>query len=200
MNSEQIEEWAALEAVGALEGESREAFHAYLAQADAAQKAEISDFNDLVGLLAKASFAQCPPPPELKGKVMQRICSVASGESPKQPEAAKPDNNSQTFSFIRKNEGEWKSLPVKGARAKELVVDPRRGYTLMLMELDAGVEYPGHHHSGPEDCFVLSGDLHAEGEVLYAGDFHHAEGGSDHGISFTENGCQLLLVVQTQDY
>ena len=34
----------------------------------------------------------------------------------------------------------------------------------------------------------------------YSGDFHHAEGDSDHGESFTENGCTLLVMVSTDDY
>jgi len=37
-------------------------------------------------------------------------------------------------------------------------------------------------------------------EVLHGGDFHHAEEESDHGESFTENGCTLLVMVATADY
>jgi hypothetical protein len=38
------------------------------------------------------------------------------------------------------------------------------------------------------------------GRRLVAGDFHHAEGGSDHGELFTEEGCRVLLVVPPEDY
>ncbi|MCY7363196.1 MAG: hypothetical protein LH629_14190, partial [Ignavibacteria bacterium] len=57
-----------------------------------------------------------------------------------------------------------------------------------------------HHHSGAEECYVISGDVYAQGTVLGPGDFHHAEGGSDHEMLYTKNGCTLLLVVEPKDY
>jgi hypothetical protein len=53
---------------------------------------------------------------------------------------------------------------------------------------------------GPEERFVVSGDFHVEGRVLHAGGFHHAQAESDHGESFTEGGCRLLVMVATDDY
>jgi hypothetical protein len=63
-----------------------------------------------------------------------------------------------------------------------------------------GVRFPPHHHTGDEECYVISGSLIACGRRLVAGDFHHAEGGSDHGELFTEEGCRVLLVVPPEDY
>ena len=47
---------------------------------------------------------------------------------------------------------------------------------------------------------VISGSLCIEGHVLRAGDFHHAEGDSDHGEAWTDEGVELLLVASASDY
>ena len=72
--------------------------------------------------------------------------------------------------------------------------------TTLLIDLAPGTRYPIHHHHGGEECFVVSGDFHVEGRCLGAGDFHHAEGATDHGESFTEHGCRLLIVADAADY
>src|SRR5262249_54034568 len=100
----------------------------------------------------------------------------------------------------RASEGEWKTLPIPGVRCKELAHDARRGLSVKLYELAPGSTFPSHRHSGPEECFVLSGDFHVEGTVLHAGDFHHAPPQSDHRLSSTVTGCQLLVVVADIDY
>ena len=87
-----------------------------------------------------------------------------------------------------------------GVRVKDLVADTRRGLSVQLYELAPGARFPTHHHSGPEECYVVSGDFHVEGRVLHGGDFHHADAESDHDESFTEKGCTLLVMVATADY
>ena len=57
-----------------------------------------------------------------------------------------------------------------------------------------------HHHSGPEECFVISGSVNVEGRLLRAGDFHHAEGDSDHAELWTDEGVEVLLVASASDY
>ena len=63
-----------------------------------------------------------------------------------------------------------------------------------------GARFPAHHHGGDEECYVLSGSLYACGRKIGPGDFHHADGGSDHGELWTDEGCQVLLVVPPEDY
>ena len=38
------------------------------------------------------------------------------------------------------------------------------------------------------------------GQRLFAGDFHYAEAGSDHGELSTETGAEVLLVAAASDY
>ena len=47
---------------------------------------------------------------------------------------------------------------------------------------------------------MIRGSLIVEGQVLRAGDFHHAEGGSDHGELRTDEGVEVLLVAAASDY
>jgi hypothetical protein len=47
---------------------------------------------------------------------------------------------------------------------------------------------------------VIRGSLTVEGRVLHAGDFHHAEGDSDHGEQWTDAGVEVLLVAAASDY
>ena len=70
----------------------------------------------------------------------------------------------------------------------------------MLLKGEPGARYPAHRHSGPEECYVISGSVNIEGQVLRAGDFHHAEGESDHGELWTDEGVEVLLVAAASDY
>ena len=47
---------------------------------------------------------------------------------------------------------------------------------------------------------MISGSVIVEGRVLRAGDFHHAEGGSDHEEIWTDEGAEVLLVAAASDY
>ena len=46
---------------------------------------------------------------------------------------------------------------------------------------------------------MINGSLHVEGRLLRAGDFHHAEGDSDHGELWIEDGVEVLLVGSASD-
>jgi anti-sigma factor ChrR (cupin superfamily) len=189
MNPELLVEMAALKAVGAMSHEADGKVQELLSAADADTRAEALRLQDDAALLAVAQTSARKPSGALKGKILAR---VQSGELSKA--AANP------FFTIGRNEGQWLTLPIPGVRVKDLSVDARRGTSVKLYELAAGAHFPEHHHSGPEECYVLAGDFHVEGRVLHAGDFHHAESESDHGESFTENGCTLLVMVSTDDY
>lgn len=193
MKSESLNELAALKAVGALDAdaEGTAQLREFLAAADAQTKDEVAKLADAAALMAVAHSPARQPSISLKGKIMARI---QAGEL----RAAKPAPN--PFFFVGRNEGQWETLPVPGVRVKNLNVDERRGISVKLYELAPRTQFPEHHHSGPEECYVLAGDFHVEGRVLQAGDFHHAEANSDHRVSHTENGCTLLVMVTTADY
>jgi hypothetical protein len=47
---------------------------------------------------------------------------------------------------------------------------------------------------------VISGSLNVEGQLLRAGDFHHADAESDHSDLWTDEGAEVLLVTAASDY
>lgn len=191
MNPDRLNELAALNALGALEGEDLREFEKVSAGADAATKTEIASFNDVVGLVGASLPSSQRVPAGLKAKLMDQIrARVGVGKREAPPH----------FFSLLKAEGVWTTLPVPGVRCKELTSTGSRGYKITLYELAPGARFPQHHHTGPEECFVLSGDFHVQGSTLHSGDFHHAEPDSDHDESFTVGGCQLLVVAASSDY
>ena len=105
-----------------------------------------------------------------------------------------------SFRDVLAGEGTWVPLPVAGVRVKLLSRDAERGYVVFLAEAAAGTEFPSHEHSGPEECFVLQGELTVNGRTLHPGDFHHAPAMTTHAPIFTETGCLVLLVTDARDY
>jgi len=104
------------------------------------------------------------------------------------------------FSFHFTEEEGWMPHVVPGIRMKLLAMNHARGYCTLLLDVAPGSRFPPHHHTGDEECYVISGSLVACGRRLVAGDFHHADAGSEHGELWTEEGCRVLLVVPPEDY
>src|SRR5678815_5255174 len=101
-------------------------------------------------------------------------------------------NASRLYS-LRADQGTWKPGPVPGTRVKLLSMDRLRNSATLLMKVDPGARYPAHHHSGGEDCYVISGEIIVAGQRLHAGDFHRAEPDSDHGVLASDTGAEVLL-------
>ena len=202
MNPEHLEELAALNAAGALDGKDLDEFQRLLANADQPTKRILARFNNVAGLLAASLPHRQQPSPGLRQKLLPRI-QTETAETRTTPadflnqhiEAALSG-----FTFISGNEAAgWKDIRVRGAAVKLLSVDQTRGYAVVLGKLEPGTRYPAHKHINGEDVFVLSGDLHMGEYVLRAGDFHHADAGTSHGENFSETGCTILAVISTQD-
>jgi quercetin dioxygenase-like cupin family protein len=104
------------------------------------------------------------------------------------------------FSFRYDAEAEWAPHPVPGIRMKVLAFDRDRNCVTVLFDVAPGTRFPEHHHAGAEECYVISGSLHTCGRHLRAGDFVHADAGTDHGELWTDEGCRVLLVVPPEDY
>ena len=100
--------------------------------------------------------------------------------------------------IVRSTEGDWQEVH-PGVFAKRLYVNVQRDLTTMLVRMRPGSHYLPHRHAGPEQCFVLEGDLREEGSVVSTGDFQCFPGGSVHGAQWTESGCLLLIVSSLHD-
>jgi len=195
MITEQQQEQASLYALGALPEAEARAFEKELGGNTelAGLMRSLQDTADLVAL----SAAAVQPPAALRGKVLQRIDEIATTNKPltRPPLAALAGLN-----FIEAAAGkDWKPLPVPGTFIKLLSLERERGYAVLLGKLDAGARYPAHLNAGPEDFFILTGDLVIGERKLMAGDFHHADGGSQHAENYSVGGCTLLAVLTTDD-
>jgi anti-sigma factor ChrR (cupin superfamily) len=196
MITDQQQEQAALCALGVLDAEEQTRFAAEV-RANPELRELLRSLQQVLDKLA-LSGPVATPPPGLKAKVLARIERQAGLEL--QPLQGASAAASIGLRFLAGSETEgWKQLPVPGAWIKLLSFEPDRGYAVLLGRLDAGVRYPAHTNAGPEDFFILTGDLHVGDRTLRAGDFHHADAGSLHGENYSVDGCTLLAVLTVDD-
>ena len=147
---------------------------------------DVVEFDELVALaLAELSVGPAPRP-VVKIQLMARIGGSASA----------PAGFSLRFAL---DDG-WLPHPVPGIRMKVLSINQRNGYATLLLDVQPGTRFPAHHHSGDEECYVISGSVFTLGRRLGPGDFVHADAGTEHGELWTDEGARVLLVVPPEDY
>lgn len=179
MITEELEARVLADAIGALdEGEQRD-LHARLATLPAAEQDAVARLYDSV-LPVAASVQPHDPPPHVRERVL------AATHEPAQ--------------YTVKAAEAWDESGIPGITAKVLAVDRARGLVTMLLRGEPGAKYPSHHHSAPEECYVVSGRIAVGNLVLNAGDFHHADPDSDHGEILAIEAAEVLLVAAIADY
>jgi quercetin dioxygenase-like cupin family protein len=200
MNEETLQEWAALNAVGALEGSELQELELHLASSSASAALQVAAFNDLAALLAISLAVPQEPPRDLKARILIQIAETAAAPRSKLVVASESAAALAGLKFVFATEQiGWQKLPVPGAWVKLLSLDQARGYAVVLGKLDPGARYPEHRHIHGEQVYVLSGDLHIGAQRMGPGDFHHADAGTVHGVNYSENGCVILAVISTAD-
>ena len=180
MIPDDLQALALADAIGALDSEERRDLEARLAALPPTARAEVAHLYDASVQIAASAGGE-EPSPGVRDALLARV--------------AAPSSHTITFT-----DGEWVDTAVPGVRMKILALDRARDRVTMLLKGEPGARYPAHRHSGPEDCYVISGSVNIEGRVLRAGDFHHAEGDSDHGEAWTDDGMEVLLVASASDY
>lgn len=155
----------------------------------------LAEYNNLMSLISAAAVSETEKnflPDKIKEKLFEKI------DLHKNPGSQIPEND---FEFKYSGGEGWFQHPeIEGIKVKQLANNTEKGYVMILMKVAAGTKYPAHHHHGAEECYVIEGDVYAQGETLGPGDFHHASGGSDHEPLHTINGCTLLLVIDPADF
>jgi anti-sigma factor ChrR (cupin superfamily) len=147
-------------------------------------KKDAVPFDPVVGLALASAVDAGAPSPAVKDRLM---AALTSSQVPR------------GFTFRFRDDQTWLPHPVPGIRMKVLALDRAAGYAVLLLEAAPGTRFPPHHHGGAEECYVLSGSLTTCNRRMTAGDFLHADADTDHGELFTEDGCQVLLVVPADD-
>ena len=144
-------------------------------------------FDDAIALaLARSTDSgDVEPAPAIKRRLMARLTQppVPAG-----------------FSLRMAADDDWQPHAVPGIRMKVLSVNDAAGYVTLLLDVAPGTRFPAHYHAGAEECYVLDGSLHTCNRRLGPGDFVHADAGTSHAESWTEEGCRVLLVTAPDDH
>jgi anti-sigma factor ChrR (cupin superfamily) len=154
---------------------------------DDVETADGVEFDELLqlALAQSAAAATGSVSPDVKQRLMARV-----------REAAEPAG----FAFSWRADDVWMPHAVPGIKMKVLALNKQRGYATLLLDVEPGTRFPSHHHGGAEECYVVSGSLFTCGRRLGPGDFVHADADTDHGELWTEEGCQVILVVPPEEH
>jgi len=188
MTNRGVHDLVSLYALDALEGPEKAAFEAHLRAGCQSCESELRSFSNVAAAVGESVPAT--PPPQLR----QRLLARAAG-SPRLPGVLLQQSG---LLISRSAELAWRDM-APGIAFKPLFEDGQRKYNTCLVRMDAGAHYPSHRHSEIEELFMLSGDLHVEGEVMESGDYCRADTGTIHGETFSDSGCLFLLMASQQN-
>ncbi|MBI4467936.1 MAG: cupin domain-containing protein [Acidobacteria bacterium] len=195
--TDEVLDWTALHALGALEEESAIGLERHLEAGCLVCARELQGFTSTVHDLL-VSPEPVPPPVGLRSELLHRLAVT----DPADPQVWKHWSGgpaTESLLTIRASEGNWESTGLPGVSVRRLSVDAARDTVTMLIRMTSGSSYPGHRHGGVEECFVLEGDLHVGDRVLHAGDYQRAAGESVHDVQSTDGGCLLLILSSMHD-
>jgi len=171
----EVEEQAALYAMGASSPEEAARFRARIASGCALCIAELQACQDALAALA-FSAGEVSPPLSARSRLMKRIAEEARSQT------------ALTGILVRGDESEWSPSPVPGVHIRKLYREKT-----MLVRMAPRTWYPAHDHPDAEQCLVLEGSITTEGVTAYAGDFTYLPAGSSHAPLYSEAGCVLLI-------
>jgi anti-sigma factor ChrR (cupin superfamily) len=180
MIPEDVEALALADAVGALDADEARELAARLADLTPELRAQVARLYDSVVAVAASADSVAPP-----AYVRERVLAAA---------------RTAGRYTLPAGDGDWFDTGVAGIRARILSVDRERDIATMLFRAEPGAVYPSHRHHGGEECYVIRGSIVIDGRTLHAGDFHHADGDSDHGDITTVEGAEVLIVGAIEDY
>jgi anti-sigma factor ChrR (cupin superfamily) len=207
---EELELKATLHALGTMTQNEARAFEESLEDLDAANQSELESFDDVVHLLGLAVEEEAPSPAvwEKLSAIMaaEPNCVEATREAPIAEVADEPqlalDEVKQAappaLLTIRRDEGEWHQLS-EGIFVKPMFQNQQQGTSSYMVKMIPGARFDLHRHRGVEECMMIEGDFHVDGQVLGPGDYHCALPGSIHERPFTVGG-NLFLVVSSAMY
>lgn len=197
MEDERIQELAITEATKGLRGADLLEFELWWPSAPENERMLFSETVDVIAMISLSQPSQDKPSDQLKDKIMASI-----QERPRKRTAGESASGSEVpgYTFLSDFEGEWRQLPSKGTRIKELSCSKEAGTATFVLEMDPGSRLLAHHHRGAEEAFVLHGDLQMRGRSLRAGDYMRAEPGTMHRDLYSEQGCRALIITALENY
>lgn len=179
--------------VDALSQDDRLAMERHLEDCDLC-RAEVSALREMANALSKPDSASGARP-DLWNRIELKL---GFKTDPKSVGGGGSEVGAVKFEFSDSGP-EWKSAPVAGVEVRVLKVDRSADRVTYEVKMAAGASYPGHAHQGPEECYVLEGDLWVGDVHMNAGDYQHVDAATDHPEQSTDEGCRLLLVSSVAD-
>lgn len=180
MTDRDIQEQAALYALGALGQNEARALDALIAKGSPDNQARLRAFEEVVELLGLGAPPIAPSP-----EVRQRLLDESA---PKEENPSAAD-----FTIIRGNDSGWSPM-ADGVFMKELFVNKARGTTTFLLRIEPGGKVPPHRHNSIEEIFVLEGQCYINSEILQPGDYRCAQAGTADHLLTSENGTTVLVI------
>ena len=186
-------ETAALYLAGALPAPERAALEAYLAAGGRAYDDALRQLSAAAAALGRL-IPPVHPDPALRSALLRRIAPQSCDQAtPFHRQLRGREADPVGCVLRRAGDGGWEDTAVPGVRLRVLTIDAAADRFTALVRMDPGASYAAHRHVGPEECFVLEGDLRHGTQVMRAGDYEWAPAGSDHGPQTTAGGCLLLI-------
>jgi quercetin dioxygenase-like cupin family protein len=224
---QELEEQAALSALGVLEpgdrrafairlqGESlplRQAVTAYHAVTDALADSVVSVVpraglrERLLDIVAQETARETLQFERVSNELAQNFAApVAPRDSLRERLMARVEGHTDVrldplkgLTFVKASEGTWQEM-VPGVSAKVLFFDPVSRRATSLMRMAPGSSYAPHRHAEAEEFYVLEGGCLCGGRELKAGDYHHAEANTEHHDTSSDEGCLLLVISSPQN-
>ena len=169
MDQERIQELAVLQATTGLLGADLLEFEIWWRTAPADERAHYTETLDTIAMISQSHIPARKPSPLVKSEIMASL-----SDSPRRGSKGKNQPAVAGYAFMMEAEGDWRELPTKGTRVKELFCSREAGTATFVLEMDPGTRLLSHHHQGAEEAFVLYGDLQMRGKVLRSGDYMRA--------------------------
>jgi quercetin dioxygenase-like cupin family protein len=223
---QELEEQAALYALGVLEPDDRRAFAIRLQGESLPLRQAATVYWAVVEDLASA-VAPVTPKPALRERLVNQVAGEASRETvkfdnvantlalnvvPVVPRAslrerlmARIEGHTDVrldplkgLTFVKASQGTWQEM-APGVSAKVLFFDPVSRRATALVRMAPGSRYAPHRHAEAEELYVLEGGCFCGGHELTAGDYHRAEAETEHHDTSSDEGCLLLVISSPQN-
>ncbi len=176
-----IQEQAALYALGALGQNEARALDELIARGSPDNLARLKAFEDVVAVLGLGS-PPIDPSPEVRHRLLEEV-STTQAEAP----------SAADFAIIRADDSGWSQI-AQGVLMKELFVNKARGTTTFLLRIQPGGKVPAHRHTSIEEIFVIEGQCHINSEILHPGDYRCAQAGTADRLLTSEKGTTVLVM------
>jgi len=167
----------------------------HLDQGCAVCRREVAEIREIFARSLVGDLELHQPPPGLRRRV---LAAVEAAPAVAQVWKRWDRSPATDLHVVRSGQGDWETV-APGVDARQLYVDHQRDSITMMVRMAPGASYAPHRHAGPEQCYVLEGDLFDGSQTFYAGDFQCAGVGSVHDVQSTRNGCLLLIVSSMHD-